>query len=138
MFILRKIVGSRTNVPEPILVPCDMDFYYQEGCLCYMYGNFLMPAPEDDETKVKYIALETKHTVEESEPLKCYRVTDNMIFETTVAEGSDFYIGATIGPELNPKTNVIDTVGLKLQNPIGRIIEIIDIEKRKVLIELYS
>ena len=81
MLKLVKIEGSGTNQPEPIKLRTADNMVYKANCAYVMADGILYPL--DSEGYPTHIAVENART-EEKDSVTCYRIQDNMIFETTV------------------------------------------------------
>ena len=83
MFKLVKIIGARTNVPEPTYVNIDPEREYLAGCFYYFTEGKITtyPVSQDD---LKFIPLETLPANSEKTKIFGYFVTENMVFETDI------------------------------------------------------
>ena len=83
MFKLVKIIGARTNVPEPTYVNIDGTSSYLAGCFYYFTeGKIATYALSEDD--LKFIPLETVPENSGKKQIFGYFVTENMVFETDI------------------------------------------------------
>ena len=81
MFKLIKITGSRTNVPEPIILNIDGVTPYTAGNL-YFIGDDTLSNTAFSDFDLKFIPLESVGENSGKKKLCGYIVNENMIFET--------------------------------------------------------
>ncbi len=83
MFKLIKIIGARTNVPEPTYVHIDGKNQYTAGSFYFFSQGKVenYPTNEDD---LKFIPLESVPENSGKTKLLGYFVTEGMIFETDI------------------------------------------------------
>ena len=79
MFRLRKIIGSRTNVPEIHTLPADTDSVHKENCVEYLVNGKLNPVNIENKG-ARYVCLESCQ-IPSKPNLPAYKITPDMVFE---------------------------------------------------------
>lgn len=93
MFTLIKILNSRSNVPEPIKLPCNANANIKIGTALHVSAGKV--ASCDATTKPTYIAAANSKSGEGE--VLCYPVSPDMLFETTISTAST---SLTVGAKL--------------------------------------
>ena len=106
MFKLIKIVGARTNVPEPVSLHIDgVEEYFAGSCYFYTEGivsNYL--AKEDD---IKFVPLESVPKNSGKTKITGYFVNENMVFETEIyGDHTAVKVGDTLLGYVNDDNNI--------------------------------
>lgn len=119
MFILRKILSSGSNVPEPCRMPCTAGVAYTIGSALVITAGALTNATATD--KPQYIALESAAADTKSD-LLCYPVKPDMIFETKIGGNP---AGAKLGAKvILALTNGAATrVGISTTDGVATIVD---------------
>lgn len=94
MFKLVKILGSNSNVPEPIKIDVDVSNNLEAGCIYYIDNCSIIAEPGNWYAPM-VCALQDVIISDCTVTGLCFFITPDMIFETTVANAGDIvYSGA--------------------------------------------
>ena len=101
MFKLTKIIGARTNVPEPTYINIDGKTPYNANCYYFFAEGQIATYPVNDDD-LKFIPLETVPANSGKTKLLGYFVTSSMIFETEIyGDHNAVKVGDTLMPHFD-------------------------------------
>ena len=134
MFKLIKIVGARTNVPEPVYLECDGVTPYKKGAAYYVFSGMIATIPSENENTpdIKFIPLETLERNSGKKKVCGFFVNENMIFEADLnGDASDISVGDCLCfyPDTEGENTAVDSaIGFdarlidKTSTPEGKVL----------------
>ena len=136
MLKLVKILNSRTNVPEPIIVNCNGADEFVKGSLYYM-GETEIKKSSSTTFDTPIIALESIPQRSGKKTLLCYVVTPDMVFETDFypTENNKIYHGDILDYMTDDNDSIIGVTDVGGQE--ARVFALPD-DNGKILITIYK
>ncbi len=134
MFILREIIGGRTNTYEPTYMPTKRSIAYRKNTLYCLRDGFLEDNSSNAAAETMYIVAETLDYYNPPPTVLCYKVSKDMIFEVCCESPEDIVLGTKVALSTS-SGDFIDMVAPDSAAPVATVIEILDRESGKVLIQ---